>query len=101
MSWSSTLRLSSSSAMSRSHCPRAVLAQNAKFKSKGVEHLYGAAGDPIGLAKEQRTGLLLNDPSIDFRKFCQLRRQGRPAGPQPMIRTSTSAGRGPDDRGPL
>jgi len=52
------------------------LLQEALAKSKSVEHLHGATGDPIGLAKEQGTGFLLNDPGVDFRKCRQLRRQG-------------------------
>jgi hypothetical protein len=37
----------------------------------------GAAGDPVGLAEEQRTGLLLDDAGVDVRECRQLCRERR------------------------
>ncbi len=47
----------------------------------GLEHLHRAAGDAVGLAAEQRTGLLVNNAGLDVGKGGQLGRQGQAGGP--------------------
>src|SRR5258707_4666915 len=47
----------------------------------GFEHLHRAAGNAVGLAAEQRAGLLLDDAGLDVGKGGQLRRQGQTGRP--------------------
>ena len=62
-------------------------------ETERLEHLHRAAGDAVGLAKQQRTGFLLDDPVLMSGNAASCAASVSPAGPQPTIRTSTSLGR--------
>ena len=47
-------------------------------EAERLEHLHGAAGDAVGLAEQQRAGLLLDDAGLDVGKGRQLRGQRQP-----------------------
>ena len=72
------------------------LLQHSLAEAKSLEHLHRAAGDAVGLAAEQRAGLLLDDPGLDVGKGDSCAARVKPAGPQPTIRTSTSSGSVPE-----
>ena len=51
-------------------------------ETERLEHLHRAAGNAVGLAKQQRTGFLLDDPGLDVgkrRKLCGQRKPRRSA----------------------
>ena len=77
------------------------LLQHALAEAKSLEHLHGAAGDAVGLAEQQRAGLLLDDAGLDVGKGRQLRRQrqtGRAAADDQDVDLVGQSVRTPDGR---
>ncbi len=48
------------------------LLQHTLAEAESLEHLHGPAGNAVGLAEQQRAGLLIDDPGFDVRKGREL-----------------------------
>src|SRR3954471_4007561 len=75
------------------------LLQHALAETVGVEHLHGAAGDAVGLARPPAPGRRPRRPDFASRRRVWMSETPpscppgvSPAGPQPTISTSTSSG---------